>query len=358
MSLGPRGGTRSPARATTAFTRRWDGKRSLNLKSENGFTPQTMRLSEPMISREGKTRRFTVLDEPSFKKIILEENCSSREARTRFGVNSDIFIATRQYWSLNGYADAVKLARRKNHQRVMWGNKRGSRSAPYILLPREALEPLAKVNMGTWQMAYRLGVSEFLVRRNLQHYGLQTEGRLPRGMGLQDLELAEMWDAWVPGLLEALKNHRLAPETYFDKLYQFYLRLFQTVWLVQEQLKRHSYYVEKGTVIRSHVSWSTNLNEMRVAIALLDAKIPHARQVHLQVGKKKKKYIVDFLIDETLVLEVDGTWHDLGLSKKNDAQRDRELRAAGYRVLHVKTSKLESQLANLLVDIQKLRSKQ
>jgi very-short-patch-repair endonuclease len=51
-------------------------------------------------------------------------------------------------------------------------------------------------------------------------------------------------------------------------------------------------------------------------------------------------YIVDFLVGETLVVEVDGVWHLARHKSESDARKDARLKAAGYEVLRIPAEEL------------------
>ncbi|HEX6860118.1 MAG TPA: endonuclease domain-containing protein [Caulobacteraceae bacterium] len=74
-----------------------------------------------------------------------------------------------------------------------------------------------------------------------------------------------------------------------------------------------------------------NASERRLWEALRKLKLNIRRQA--PIGR----YIVDFVhLGSKLVIEIDGTRHDLSEAQLHDAQRDAWLKSEGYRVLRIR----------------------
>lgn len=81
--------------------------------------------------------------------------------------------------------------------------------------------------------------------------------------------------------------------------------------------------------------------EVTVAAALSEFKVPFATQV--SIGR----YRVDFLVDETLVIECDGAyWHSLPEDREHDRVRDEWLVARGYVVTRLSEQQIKTDCAS------------
>ncbi|MHB9143716.1 MAG: endonuclease domain-containing protein [Symbiobacteriia bacterium] len=76
--------------------------------------------------------------------------------------------------------------------------------------------------------------------------------------------------------------------------------------------------------------------EARIRHLLRELRIPFLQE------KEVFGHQVDFLVNERLVIEVDGFWHIQKGKLERDHRQDARLKAAGYHVLRIKTELLDN----------------
>lgn len=76
--------------------------------------------------------------------------------------------------------------------------------------------------------------------------------------------------------------------------------------------------------------------ERTIRTALREARLPFKQEALV------KGYQVDFLVGQTLIVEVDGPFHLVREQIDKDLRRDAVLRAAGYEVLRIPTDRLKN----------------
>ncbi len=81
-----------------------------------------------------------------------------------------------------------------------------------------------------------------------------------------------------------------------------------------------------------------------------EAGIPFRMQA--RIGERRS----DFLVDEWIVVEVDGKWHALPQAFADDRARDLEFAARGYRVIRLTYRQLLDDWPGVLAVIQRVRS--
>lgn len=109
-----------------------------------------------------------------------------------------------------------------------------------------------------------------------------------------------------------------------------------------------------------------NAAESPAEVAFLDAMVeafhlkPRERALRgdglvLRLQVEEMRYRMDFLVDEALVVEIDGAqWHGSEEAKERDAMRDTELSRAGYTVLRIPA---KTALQNPKMAVQLVRNK-
>jgi len=87
---------------------------------------------------------------------------------------------------------------------------------------------------------------------------------------------------------------------------------------------------------------------------LIENNIRFQTQFPILVKKYKKYYIVDFLIENKLIVEVDGIKHRVSLNRiKKDKKRDKALRAKGYNILRVPDIEILNNVDEVIKEIKK-----
>lgn len=244
------------------------------------------------------------------------------------------------------YAEQLRERKHYTYSQALRGNTHGKREAQ-VQLSRTAVQSLIDSGYSIRQIAQRLKTSEWFVRRSMQQHGLdriRSRGVLPYRMVDSDLAYLERLERYSPGILKAVHNFYNDPHTFFLKLYEALTQVVELLWFIKDQSKTYHGHRGRGTVPRDHICWSLNRHELLLSTALLAAKIPHIRQVVLY-----KNYITDFAFPPTnLLVEVDGSFHELKDTKRRDRIKRIGLTRMGYRTLHFTTRQVETQLPQVI----------
>lgn len=295
----------------------------------------------------GKHRYMTVLSEESFRRVVIEEELGRSAACERYPeLGERIWDNSRRHYQ-ERFADELRKVKHKSYSNAMKGNTRGATEQPSVLLEEGPLRAMVGEGRKLVAIAKRFGVSEYLVRANLAHYGIRKRHELPYRMQYVDAEMLERLEGFAPGITESAKCFYDDPHGFFLKLYESLTGLSELVWFVKDQAKAHGYYVEKGTVERDHICWSLNRYEMRLSKALLAEGVPHIREFVLD-GKQR----ADFCFPEAMLLvEVDGEYHSTPQGARRDAEKERTAEALGYKVLRFGTSEVWKEVGRVVEEI-------
>jgi very-short-patch-repair endonuclease len=94
--------------------------------------------------------------------------------------------------------------------------------------------------------------------------------------------------------------------------------------------------------------------ELLLMSKMIENNIRFQTQFPILVKKYKKYYIVDFLIENKLIVEVDGVKHRTSLNRiKKDKIRDKALRAKGYNILRIPDYEILNNIDEVIKKIKK-----
>jgi len=114
-------------------------------------------------------------------------------------------------------------------------------------------------------------------------------------------------------------------------------------------------FAEPGAYARPHQSKQTRF-EKKLALALTRAGIQYKDQVHVNLTAELRKkdcvpsYVLDFLVEKKLDVEVDGPIHKELEVKRRDMGRDSSLKKMGYRVMRIPNKSVAADVGQV-VDI-------
>jgi very-short-patch-repair endonuclease len=234
----------------------------------------------------------------------------------------------------------------------MTGNSRGKKKMPDVVLDREVLLQELQAGRKLCVIAQRLGVSEYYVSANMRYYALSRSCELPPRMQHIELDIVEQLDVLSPGLLESAKNFYNDPQKYCNQLYLAHCKVLELQLFIKQQAATWIRLKDSGHVERNHISFSTNIHEMRVSLALLHAGIPHMR--NYPIGR----YYTDFWFpDSTLLLEIDGEFHKKDQATQvRDLAKTKYLESQGYQIVRFTTQQVEEDTPTIITSIKNLLS--
>lgn len=272
-----------------------------------------------------KRRHIT---EAQFVKAFITDQLPRREACAQLGIGLTTFFRMTEF--RKKYSAELRAIAKQRYAEPKFGNRYGSKDQPSRLLDRQELVSALERGIRLPEMARAFGCSEFLLSRNIEHHHLthlaQT-GRLPLMLREYNLPLLERLEVFCPGLMPAARNFEADPDAFFTALHQAHVRLIEAQWLIKRLGRRSGYYTghHKGRC------WSSNRHEACLAIALEDAGMTYTRQVALSSGPGP--LMVDFLIEDEVFVEVDGSHHQLAATKLRDAEKERQIATTGLPLL-------------------------
>lgn len=311
---------------------------------ETAFVPTIIRSERRLYGH------FHILDEASFVKVFLEEGLSEPQITAKYPtVNHHVVAATKAYYKEN-YAVQLAAAKRRHYQESARtrGNNRAGRGYLFCVLPKEKLEQSLAAGKSLYRIAREMGVSEYHVKKNLERYGLQKTGILPKSLQLRGDAHLELLEQLSPGLLASALRFKEEPHRFYELLYAAFARLMDVLFYVKDISKYHTRLKELGRVPKDHIVWSLNRWEISLSWALLSKNIPHRRLAGLA------GYCVDFAFPGTNVLvEVDGTFHDMDEETiERDKRKNAALTNLGYVLLRFPVCMVEENLTGVVSRIE------
>jgi very-short-patch-repair endonuclease len=264
----------------------------------------------------------------------------------KYGLGYYDLNATRAYYKVD-YFKELKQAGSQKYSFIMRGNARGHHP-PYLLLDKALLSELLEMGKSIWHISRTLKVSEFLIRRNIEYYGLllKKDASLPQRLQRVDLDYLKKLDYLSPGLLEKAKTYYKDPLSYYQCIYKAYTSLMQLVFFVKKEAHGHGHWMDTHKIQKSSICWNMNRYEISLALALEDLGIEHIRQFCFY-----KRYMADFYLPkQRLLLEIDGEYHLK--TKTKDMAKDKQALRLGYKILRFSTDDVQKDLNSIITKIQ------
>lgn len=343
---------RSSVQKTTDSSPQKDGGGSAILPSDQSslFQPTFIKLDRP--TRGG---RRTVLDEASFVEIFVNQQGTQVEQMEKYGISYQMLTACRQVYGAK-YAADLKRKRAANHAKAATGEKRnlggtrtGCKHKIKVVIPKERLEELVARGLKDVQIAQILDTTEHHVRRNIRYHDIRRSPELPMCLSkLGPDELARL-ESMVPGFTEAATASYVSPQAFFHKLYLAFAQVRFLLEDLKSFAKSLDYYRSIGAVEKDHVTFSMNLAELRLSMALLDAGIPHQRQRCVF-----KNWAVDFTFPiAMLMVEVDGRFHKTcEKTQARDERKQAKYESMGYLILRFTTEEVAKECGRVVSEIE------
>jgi very-short-patch-repair endonuclease len=321
----------------TDFTQSQDGYISRILKSGIRYVR--------WITPSGEKRQ--ILYEEDFVKYILDLKLSREELRKKYGVSLAVFAHSRIAYKKK-YFSKLKEARSYQHSKAMFGNKRGKKDQPGVIVRKSELKKLITKGLSIERMARELNISEWYVHRNLKYHGLIKGGTYSDFLRNLDSGFIRHLEYFSPGIKESISTYYKNPHKYFLKLYEVFAQVNELLWFIQDMKGAHAYWREVGKIPKDHICWSMNKSELMLSQALISEKILHIRQFRFY-----GKYMADFYFPERkLLVEIDGNQHTMFESiKRRDVIRDQKAKESGYIMVHYTEKKVRKELRNVVLDI-------
>ncbi len=342
----------SGSRKTTASSLPKAGKSSAI--SESGISllsPVFTHLKKP--APNGRRKALT---KASFKAIFIDSGLTQEQAMKRAGVSYQVLVTSRHLYG-EEFKEALRRRRSKNHSRAMRGNKhgggverKGKKHKIKKLLPEKKLRALIAKGLNDELIAKRLGTTLHHVRRNVEYYEIERQPQLPlRLQHMDEPQLARL-ESLVPGFKQAAALAYEEPHQFFLHLYQAFARMRFLLEDIRSLHTSHKYYVQTGKVPKDHITFSMNMAELALSMALLDAGVPHQR-----LRAFHKNYQADFAFPPTrLLVEVDGEFHDKDETTiKRDARKEEKARELGYEVRRFGTAEVLTDTAKVVATIER-----
>lgn len=280
------------------------------------------------------------LGEADFIRIVLIEQLTQPAAAAEYGITRDQWYESLRIWKPK-YKQEIKTLRAARHAKHMYGNKRGARAHASFIINRDELVEYLEARLRLPEIARRVGCSEFLVKQNIERYGLAAPSPMPVALCRFMTEAErKVLERLSPGIIEEASDGGMTP-SFYERLYGLHLEVLQASWLIKRLGKGY---------FRQHkdkrICWSSNEGETKFALLLRRAAIPHTRQEMLAEGKGASS--IDFLVDGLLFVEVDGTAHQLPQAQEADRRKEAQVLAMGRSMLRVTQYEVEERPEDVL----------
>jgi very-short-patch-repair endonuclease len=327
------------------FSRRRDGKTSEICRREIQFVPQIYTHEKSINGRR------KVMDEESFRRIVIEEKIRMEEALEMFkedGLNRHVWFTSMTLYK-EKYSEELKAIKHTRYSEALKGNKHGAKEQPAVVFPKEKIQSLLDRGMSLFEMSRRLDTSEWFIRQNLRYHGLVKGKHLPYRLLDGGEAYLKKLESFYPGITDLAKNCYQDKHAFYHALYVAMTRIMELLWFVKDQGRGHRYHVEQGNIPRDHICWSTNRGEILLSMGLMDRGIEHIRLYCFY-----KRYQMDFAFPKTnLFVEVDGSFHRKNKdTKRRDIEKEKEAQKRGFRLIRFTDEEVLVSLSDVLDKIQ------
>jgi very-short-patch-repair endonuclease len=253
-----------------------------------------------------------------------------------------------RYWSVTNQEISQRIERNRARKvsRAKMGNNFGSFKGPTKdLLNEKQLRRYLERGMGLYSISTKERVSESVVKSSMRHYQLeQLEKTLPQ-VAARNFHLLERLDTLYPGLVDQFRTDYFEdPVALTNTLHDILREMLCMQVFIQQAGKAAALPLAQRP---KNVSWSTNIYEALLSLALDQVSLSYERAAPLG------PYWVDFLVEGKLYVEVDGRYHDQESTKIRDAKKEKLM---GLPLLRISTSRIVTDMDGCLEEIQKFLS--
>lgn len=298
--------------------------------------------------------RYWVLKEDDFVRLYLNSDKSMKE------------VAEEACISIHSMNTSTKYYRQKYEQELITKNSRNLSKSAYlredkndprpdkeVIVDKERLKSLIAEGHSEFKIAEILGIAPQTVRKNIRKYHLTTPtGKLQR-LSIQEWQDLEWVDKLVPGILETSYRALDDPSKYFHVLYDGFVAVCRILWTLQKLARRYDSYKIEKKVVRDHISWRINKQEIALSERLREEGIPHIRD-YFWAKEIGRSFAADLFIEESnLLIEVNGTVHSLSKVKENDEDKRKIAEDLGYRRITFSSKEVDHEIDAVVEEIKK-----
>ena len=143
------------------------------------------------------------------------------------------------------------------------------------------------------------------------------------------------------GIMDAYNNYVDDPEKFGVMIYQAYLDSLCNAWWISDFCHSAAYSIlyKTRSKMLDKVCWRANRGEVYFAQELILRKIEFVRE--FKWAQERNCKLVDFgIIGTNILVEIDGSVHDMKGVVKKDRLKEKAMKLAGYQVLRLKTNYL------------------
>lgn len=300
--------------------------RSRRLRDLNEILPTT-----PTWVRRDKCKGF-ILSRESFKEIFVDSDLTQEEAKRTYGISHQAMIRAVKTYS--EFRDALAI----KHGRHLSAAKRKEET----FFPKSVLAMELSEGRSFQEIAAKFGVGESIILMDMYHHGVSanSHGTMSWMSRLTNNEYSAL-----VALNPRVGDLPTDPKMAFTELVEAYQRLMQLAHSVKQSGSIMRALVERGTIERDHLTFSSNRAEMRLSRALTSVGIRHRRLFHFF-----KNWQADFAWpDQKLLVEVDGEWHQTcTATKARDRRKARKAKELGYRIVRFTTKQVDKNLPTVV----------
>lgn len=297
-----------------------------------------------------------ILDEESFFSLYINSDKTIREIAQENKVATTLISTSIQYY-LTLYPEEIKNKKHKNYHKSSVSPSHVLNVNPPINLNKQELAGLIAEGKSEWEIAKIYSVAPQTIRRNVRKYKLAYPPQGLYRMTEQEWIDLEYVDQFAPGLLQAAYMGINDPSKFFHLLYDAFLSVVKLLWTLQKFGRRYSHYVEKRGLKRDYISWRINKQEIELSQALRRNGIEHIRE-YAWAKSVGKNFSADFFLEKyNLIIEINGSVHDLVWVLDKDAEKEKLASKLGYDRLVFTTQQIDNDVNEVITTIREQISK-
>jgi hypothetical protein len=304
-----------------------------------------LHLTQPI---NGKKR---ILDEESFKRIVLGGNKTTIQIAQEHGLYESILTASTTYWR-HKYDSEIRNRQHSNYTKSAYARPvHVTPDGMRIEITKDVLKSMLAEEKTEFAIAKELNISPQTLRKSLRKHHLYINSRKLRNVSDEDYYNLEWLDQLEPGIINAFYSATENPKDFFELLYNGFIKILKILWTVQKFSGRYSEYLGRKKLVRSHISWRINRHEIVVSERLRELGVDHIRD-YFWAKSEGRNFSADvFIPNKNLIVEIDGDVHNIGVVKIADKEKNECTKRLGYNHLRFTTKEVDKSLEEVIKKI-------
>lgn len=294
-----------------------------------------------------------VLDEETFRRVYLDSEFTIAQVAENYKeISLHCMTSSVKYYKVI-LPEEVKKKAHKNYSKSAYRRIPGIHVRKPVKVSREVLVSLIAEGKTEWAIANELGIAPQTIRKNVREYGLLRPSQRIYNLSDSDWENLEWANQLSPGLMESAYRGIDNPHEFYHKLYDAFVGLCKILWTIQRIGGRYTHYQEHKKIVRDHISWRINKQEILLSEELRKQDIFHVRGFYWAKSLNKGFNADIYIPSANLLVEINGNVHSIGFVIDRDEEKEKLVKQLGYKRLMFLSGEIDKELDVVVEKIKK-----